>query len=72
MSLSGELGPRMNKFEQVSSDDHQMSLAEGVLYLTFPRGTLPRDLSHDAFDIPLDGQTDPCGNITSRNFIHGR
>ena len=29
MSLAGEEGPQMNKFEQVSSDHHQMSLIEG-------------------------------------------
>ena len=28
--LGGGLGPQVNKFEQVSSDDHQMSVAWGV------------------------------------------
>ena len=46
-SLPGEGDPQMNKFEQVSSVYHQMSLAGGspgklsgerVPYLTFPRG----------------------------------
>ena len=33
MSLPGDrAGPQMNKFEQVSSGHHQMSLAEGVGY----------------------------------------
>ena len=53
---------QMNKFEQVYSDYHQMSLAgspglmskgKRVAYLTFAGGgdTLPHDLSHDAFDV---------------------
>ena len=57
----------MNKFEQVSSDDHQMSLAresqvwcpgEGVPTWPFPGGTPPCDLP------PPPGQTDACENIT--------
>ena len=49
----------MNKFEQISSDHHQMSL--GILPdlsrggrtlpdLSQGGGTLPRDLFHDVFD----------------------
>ena len=29
MSVPGGIGPQVNKFEQVSSDDHQMSVAGG-------------------------------------------
>ena len=41
----------MNKFEQVYSDDHQMSVAgegEGT-QVPYKGGTLPRDLPNDAF-----------------------
>ena len=30
VSTNGGVGPQVNKFEQVSSDDHQMSGAEGL------------------------------------------
>ena len=57
----------MNKFEQVSSDDHQMSVAGGRYtgLMSGGGGTLPCDLSHDAFDhtYPRE-QTDACENIT--------
>ena len=73
MSLPG--GPQMNKFEQVSSDHHQMSLAgvpmsDGWPYPTwhFLRGTPPCDLSHDALDVisPTCKQTDACEHILLR------
>ena len=61
----GGLGPQVNKFEQVSSDDHQMSVAGrdpqiGCLGLggrgpqvwcPGEEGTLPCDLSNDACDV---------------------
>ena len=54
--------PEVNKFEQVYSDDHQMSVAgEGEsTQVPYKRGTLPRDLSNDAFDVtppPVNIQT---------------
>ena len=73
MSVLGEgVRPQVNKFEQVSSDDHQMSVAEGRGYPGsyvgggYPGsdvqigGFLPCDLSHDARDVayPLNGMTD--------------
>ena len=63
----GGAGPPMSKFECVSSDHHQMSLAGGTLLC---------GLSHDAFDRylpPLSGeQTDSFKTIPSRNFLSGR
>ena len=59
----------MNKFEQVSSDHHQMSQAGGRLPGLISRGYwLPCDLSHDAFDVicPPPEQNDkqtPLKNI---------
>ena len=41
----------MNKFEQVSSVDHQMSVAREVGDRSDVGGTLSCDLSHDAFDV---------------------
>ena len=59
----GAGGTQMNKFEQVSSDHHQMSLAggsPGVMYgwWWWRRGVFPRSdrsyvLFHDAFDVTL-------------------
>ena len=54
MLLRGVVCSEINKFEQVSSDRHQMSLAEGMspgLMSRGEEGTLPCDLSHDAFDV---------------------
>ena len=59
------IGPQVNKFEQVSSDDHQMSLAREVGYIQREGGVcleaggrvcpgevpLPWDLSHGACDV---------------------
>ena len=45
------LGSQVKKFEQVSSDDHQMSVAGGNgvgSRSDWAGGTLPCDLSHDA------------------------
>ena len=56
----------MNKFEQVSSDHHQMSLGRGrgtPSDLTQGRGSLPCNLS-DRVDNIKCGQTDACENIT--------
>ena len=70
--------PQMNKFDQVSSDHHQMSLAGGSLglispYLTIWGGSLPSDLSHDAFDVnpPPNEQTDTVRTLPSRKRICG-
>ena len=42
----------MNKFEQVFSDDHQMSVVGGRFPGLMSRvGTLPYDLSHDGCDV---------------------
>ena len=57
----GEVGIQpMNKFEQLSSDDHQMSVAGGGV------GYLLCDPSHDPCDIYLSPyeQIDACENIT--------
>ena len=51
--------PCLNKFENVSSDHHQMSLGwgspglmcRGIPHLACPGDTLPCDLSDDAFDV---------------------
>ena len=63
----GGMGPQVNKFEQVSSDDHLMSVAgRGVgaqvwcpveslgVQVRYPggRGALPYDLSHETYDVP--------------------
>ena len=49
----GGVGPQVTKFQQVSSDDHQMSVVGGGY--TGPvlggGGTLPCNLSNDAFDV---------------------
>ena len=68
---SAEVGPQVNKFEQVSSDDHQMSVAgeDGGRSPRMMWGgvTLPCDLPHDAYDVPttpsLNGMTDACEDI---------
>ena len=56
------LGTQVNKFEQVSSDGRQMSLAGvGPQVWHLGGGTLLRDLSHNVFDVaqptPLDRKT---------------
>ena len=51
------VGPKVNKFEQVSNDDHQMSLAEVRMSRegwVCPEGVpvpVPCALSHDACDV---------------------
>ena len=64
MSVPGQgVRPQVNKFEHVSNDDHQMSVA-GVGYpgkYDILGGILPCDLSHDACNVtclPLDRMTD--------------
>ena len=62
-------GPQVNKFEQVSSDDHQMSLAGGgrvcrggstPYYVTYP-------MMHVMSSTPwTEWQTNACENITFR------
>ena len=45
------LGSQVNKFEQTSGDDHQMSLAGGGYVqkgVSMSRRGIPCDLSHDA------------------------
>ena len=60
------LCPQVNNFEQVSSDDHQMSVAGREYPRSLVRGcTIPCDLSHDACDVtyhPCE-QTDACEKI---------
>ena len=61
MSVLVGVGPQVNKFEQFSSDDHQMSLAGG--------GGAPYRVTissfHDACDVTYpSGQTHACENIT--------
>ena len=59
MSVLVGVGLQVNKFEWVSSDDHQMS-RRGWVCVGVP---LPCDLSHDAFDVtchPLPKQKDRC------------
>ena len=55
MSVLLGAGPLVNKFEQVSSDDHQMSVVgDGVPRSHVEEGgevTLPCELSSDAFDV---------------------
>ena len=68
------VGPEMNKFEQVSSDHNQMSLAEGRssgLMSMEGKGYLACHLSHDKFDVTYyppcrqnEWRTDACKNIT--------
>ena len=69
----------MNKFEQVSSAHHQMSLV-GVsrsdgqggtltdLSQGKGRGALPYDLAHDTFDVTYPTET-PVKTLPSRNFF---
>ena len=45
---TGGIDPQVNKLVQVSSDDHQMSLAGGGHVQGVP---LPCELSHDACDV---------------------
>ena len=59
----------MTKFEHVSNDNHQISLAEGVVpFLTFPGGggeqyiTFPGGRPHHV--TYFHEQTDTCENIT--------
>ena len=65
-------GPQMNKFQQVSSDHHQMSLARGRSPGLMLRRTLTCDLSHDAFGVsypsPMDRQI-PVKTLASCNFV---
>ena len=66
-------GPQMNKFVQVSSDHHQISLAGGprsnVCVWGGGRGgtlpSLPCDLSHVTYPPSPTGQTHACENIFS-------
>ena len=62
----------MNKFEQVSSDHHQMSLLGDKSPGVNGGVPLPCDLSHDAFDVtyPYE-QTDACENITFSQLYLG-
>ena len=64
------LGPQMNKFQQVSSDHHQISLARGRSPGLMLRGTPTCDLYHDAFGVsypsPMDRQI-PVKTLASRN-----
>ena len=77
MSVQGAVGPLVNKFEQVSSDYHQMSLARGWVCPGVgisPGVPLPCNLSYDACDVtypylPTEWQTDTCENITFQQLL---
>ena len=80
-------GPQENKFEQVYSDHHQMSVAWVPPGLMWGQGcTLPCDLTHGAFDVrsiyqpttknsphpnPHPEQTQACENSTFNKFRLG-
>ena len=76
-------GPQENKFEQVYSDHHQMSVAWVPPGLVWGQGcTLPCDLTHGAFDVrsiyqpttknsPHPQQTQACENSTFNKFRLG-
>ena len=79
ISTGGWVCPQMNKLEQVSSDDHQMSVVRecGIIYVR-EGDTLPWDLSHYACDFPTPyGQNDrqmsvktlPCPIFACRQYI---
>ena len=70
---AGGGGLQVNKFEQVCSDQHQISLARGG------EGALPCGLSHEAFNVtfrptplPVDRQTHAYENITAASFAGGK
>ena len=80
LDVSTGAGPQVNKFKQVSCNDHQMSVAgvwsqantfEQVVRFDmqgvgYPGDTLPCDLTHDIGDVhlPMEKLTDICENIT--------
>ena len=51
------ISPQVNKFEQVSSDDHQMPLAVG-LGSVCPGGPLPYLMMHVMLPSPVDRMID--------------
>ena len=60
------VGPQVNKFDHVSSDDHQMSVARGGAY---------DRLGSYAHLPPVDRMTDgqmPVKTLPSRNSVFGR
>ena len=64
--------PQVNKFEQVSSVEHQTSVGpRSDVWEAGGVGALPCDLSHDAFNAPP-----PCEQtknlLPSRNFVRLR
>ena len=74
----GKVCPQVNKFEQVSSNDYQMSVAMGG----YPRGGYPKShvlgrdvhyhMSYPMMHVmlpPLCGQTDICKNITFPQLV---
>ena len=72
------VGPQMNKFEQISSDHHQMSLVGIGLQVSCPGtgegDTLPCNLSYDAFDVtyppsPQNDRQKPVNTLPSHNFV---
>ena len=71
----GGIDPQVNKFEQVSNNDHQMSVAVGARspgVMSRWWGALPCDLSHDACDVPppVNRQT-PVKTLPSCDFFSG-
>ena len=75
------VGPEMNKFEQVSSDHNQMSLAGGRssgLMSMEGKGYLACHLSHDKFDVTyyphvdrMSGGQTPVKTLPSHNSVGG-
>ena len=50
----GVLGPKVNKFEQVSNDDHQMSVVQVPMF---------QCIMGNGHPLPLNRMTDSCENI---------
>ena len=81
--FQGDGCPDMNKFEQFSSDDHQMSVAEGGYPRSHVGGgwmgipglmSLPCALSHDTCDVtyPPPQQKMPVKTLPSGSYCCGR
>ena len=74
--FGGGVDSQVNKFEQVSNNDHQMSVAGGGArspgMMSRWWGTLPCDLSHDACDVlpPVNRQT-PVKTLPFCDFFSG-
>ena len=70
MMLLPQGGPQMNKFEQVSSNQHQMSLAEGIQ--VWCPGRVPYHVTYPMMHLMSPNtcqQTDSCENITFQQLL---